>query len=70
MTQIERATLRAPLDGVITELYVHEGEMLGSAAAVTALGSSSAIGKPTNVLMTLAQGGALEVNAADRETLR
>jgi HlyD family secretion protein len=60
-TQIERATLRAPLDGVVTQLYVHEGEMLGSAAAVTALGSASAVSKPTNVLMTLAQGGALEV---------
>ncbi len=61
VTQIERATLRAPLDGVVTQLYVHEGEMLGSAAAVAAQGSASAIGKPTNVLMTLAQGGALEV---------
>ena len=59
-TQIERATLRAPLDGIVTQLYVHEGEMLGSAAAVTSLGSSAA-SKPTNVLMTLAQDGALEV---------
>src|SRR5262245_1088078 len=57
-TQIERATLRAPLNGIITQLYVHQGEMLGSAAAVTTLGSAA---RPTNVLMTIAQDGALEV---------
>jgi HlyD family secretion protein len=67
--QIARATLRAPVDGVVTELYVHQGEMLGSAAAVAALGSAVSVSKPTNILMTIAQVGDLEawadVNAAD-----
>jgi HlyD family secretion protein len=67
--QISRATLRAPLEGVVTELYVHQDEMLGSAAAVAALGSAVAVSKPTNILMTIAQDGPLEtwadVNAAD-----
>lgn len=67
--QIGRATLRSPLDGIVTALYVHEGEMLGSAAAVAALLPGSATGKPTNTLMTIAAGGPLEVwtdiNAAD-----
>jgi RND family efflux transporter MFP subunit len=67
--QISRATLRAPLEGVVTELYVHQGEMLGSAAAVAALGSAVSVSKPTNILMTIAQVGDLEawadVNAAD-----
>jgi multidrug efflux pump subunit AcrA (membrane-fusion protein) len=67
--QISRATLRAPLEGVVTELYVHQGEMLGSAAAVAALGSAVAVSKPTNILMTIAQNGPLEtwadVNATD-----
>ena len=67
--QISRATLRAPLEGVVTELYVHQGEMLGSAAAVAALGSAVAVSKPTNILMTIAQDGPLEtwadVNATD-----
>jgi HlyD family secretion protein len=67
--QLERATLRAPMDGIVTQLYVHDGEMLGSAAAVAALGASATVSKPTNVLMTLARDGALEVwadvNAAD-----
>jgi HlyD family secretion protein len=67
--QISRATLRAPLEGVVTELYVHQGEMLGSSAAVAALGSAVAVSKPTNILMTIAQDGPLEtwadVNATD-----
>jgi len=67
--QIARAILRAPVDGVVTELYVHQGEMLGSAAAVAALGSAVSVSKPTNILMTIAQVGPLEtwadVNAAD-----
>jgi HlyD family secretion protein len=67
--QISRATLRAPLEGIVTELYVHQGEMLGSAAAVASLGSAVAVSKPTNILMTIAQDGPLEtwadVNATD-----
>ena len=67
--QIGRATLRSPMDGVVTALYVHEGEMLGSAAAVAALGASTAISKPTNTLMTIVESGPpqawADVNAAD-----
>ena len=61
--QINRCILRSPIDGVVIALYVHEGEMLGSAAAVAALGSAAAVTKPTNVLMTLAEAGAIEVDA-------
>ncbi len=34
--QIHRATLRSPIKGVVIALYVHEGEMLGSATAAVA----------------------------------
>jgi len=61
--QIRRATLRSPIKGVVIALYVHEGEMLGSATAVAGLGPNAAISKPTNTLMTIAEGGALEVDA-------
>jgi HlyD family secretion protein len=61
--QIDRATLRSPIRGVVIALYVHEGEMLGSATAVAGLGPNAAVSKPTNVLMTIAEDGALEVDA-------
>jgi HlyD family secretion protein len=61
--QIHRATLRSPIKGVVIALYVHEGEMLGSATAVAGLGPNAAISKPTNTLMTVAEGGDLEVDA-------
>jgi len=67
--QIDRSNLRSPVDGVVTQLFVREGEMLGSAAAVASMGASSATSKPTNTVMTLAQNGALQmyadVNEAD-----
>lgn len=67
--QIDLANLRSPVDGIVTEVYVHTGEMLGSATAVAGLGPSAAVNKPTNVLMTIAEGGELsayaDVNAAD-----
>jgi HlyD family secretion protein len=66
--QIADATLRSPISGVVTQLYVQAGERLGSASAVAAAAGTAA-GKPTNVLMTLMQDGALEiwadVNAMD-----
>jgi HlyD family secretion protein len=61
--QINRATLRSPIKGVVIALYVHEGEMLGSATAVAGLGPNAAVSKPTNTLMTVAEGGDLEVDA-------
>lgn len=61
--QIRRVTLRSPIDGVVIALYVHEGEMLGSATAVAGLGPEAAVSKPTNTLMTIAENGALEVDA-------
>jgi len=61
--QICRATLRSPINGVVIALYVHEGEMLGSATAVAGLGPEAAVSKPTNTLMTVAEDGALEVDA-------
>ena len=61
--QIHRATLRSPIKGVVIALYVHEGEMLGSATAVAGLGPNAAVSKPTNTLMTVAEGGDLEVDA-------
>jgi RND family efflux transporter MFP subunit len=61
--QISRAKLRSPIHGVVIALYVHEGEMLGSAAAVAGLGPNAAVSKPTNTLMTIAEEGSLEVNA-------
>jgi HlyD family secretion protein len=63
--RLRLATLRAPMDGVVIGLYVHEGELLGSAAAVAAVGSAGAAraGKPTNTLMTLASGRELLVDA-------
>jgi multidrug efflux pump subunit AcrA (membrane-fusion protein) len=48
---------------VVIALYVHEGEMLGSATAVAGLGPNAAISKPTNTLMTVAEDGDLEVDA-------
>jgi len=52
--QISRAKLRSPIRGVVIALYVHEGEMLGSATAVAGLGPNAAVSKPTNTLMTIA----------------
>jgi HlyD family secretion protein len=61
--QISRAKLRSPISGVVIALYVHEGEMLGSATAVAGLGPNAAVSKPTNTLMTIAEEGTLEVDA-------
>lgn len=61
--QISRAKLRSPIRGVVIALYVHKGEMLGSATAVAGLGPNAAVAKPTNTLMTLAEEGSLEVDA-------
>jgi len=61
--QIHRATLRSPIKGVVIALYVHQGEMLGSSTAVAGLGPNAAVSKPTNTLMTVAEGGDLEVDA-------
>jgi HlyD family secretion protein len=61
--QIHRATLHSPIKGVVIALYVHEGEMLGSATAVAGLGPNAAISKPTNTLMTIAEEGDLEMDA-------
>jgi HlyD family secretion protein len=61
--QIHRATLRSPIKGVVIALYVHQGEMLGSATAVAGLGPNAAVSKPTNTVMTVAEGGDLEVDA-------
>jgi HlyD family secretion protein len=61
--QVSRAKLRSPIPGVVIALYVHEGEMLGSATAVASLGPNAAVSKPTNTLMTIAEEGALEVDA-------
>jgi HlyD family secretion protein len=61
--QIRRAKLRSPINGVVIALYVHVGEMLGSATAVAGLGPNSAVSKPTNTLMTIAEEGDLEVDA-------
>lgn len=61
--EIHRATLRSPINGVVIAAYVHQGEMLGSAAAVAALRPADAISKPTNTLMTLAASGPLVVDA-------
>ena len=71
--QMERAVLRSPMNGTVVSVYVHAGEMLGSATAVAALGPNTAISKPTNVLMTVVEDGPLEVyagiNAADLGSL-
>jgi multidrug efflux pump subunit AcrA (membrane-fusion protein) len=61
--QIKRANLRSPIKGIVIALYVHVGEMLGSATAVAGLGPNAAISKPTNTLMTIAQEGDLEMDA-------
>jgi HlyD family secretion protein len=61
--QIGRAHLLSPIRGVVIALYVHKGEMLGSATAVAGLGPNAAVAKPTNTLMTIAEEGALEVDA-------
>jgi HlyD family secretion protein len=61
--QIRRAGLRSPIKGIVIALYVHTGEMLGSATAVAGLGPNAAISKPTNTLMTIAEEGDLEVDA-------
>lgn len=61
--QISRAHLLSPIRGVVIALYVHKGEMLGSATAVAGLGPNAAVAKPTNTLMTIAEEGSLEVDA-------
>jgi HlyD family secretion protein len=61
--QTSRATLRSPINGIVIAVYVHQGEMLGSAAAVASLGPADAVSKPTNTLMTLAASGPLVVDA-------
>jgi HlyD family secretion protein len=61
--QIKRASLRSPIKGIVIALYVHVGEMLGSATAVAGLGPNAAVSKPTNTLMTVAEEGDLEVDA-------
>lgn len=61
--QIHRASLRSPINGIVIALYVHVGEMLGSATAVAGLGPNAAVSKPTNTLMTIAEEGDLEVDA-------
>ena len=61
--QIHRASLRSPINGIAIALYVHTGEMLGSATAVAGLGPNAAVSKPTNTLMTIAEQGELEVDA-------
>lgn len=67
--QMDLAVLRSPMNGTVVSIYVHAGEMLGSATAVAALGPNTSISKPTNVLMTIVEDGPLEVyagvNAAD-----
>ncbi len=67
--QIDRSNLRSPINGVVTQLFVRDGEMLGSAAAVASIGVFSTMSKPTNTVMTLAQNGILQlyadVNEAD-----
>jgi HlyD family secretion protein len=71
--QMDRAVLRSPMNGTVVTIYVHAGEMLGSATAVAALGPNTSVSKPTNVLMTVVEDGPLEVyagvNAADLGTL-
>lgn len=70
--QVARAVLRAPMDGQVLRVYVHEGEMLGSATAVANLGAN-ADAKPTNTVMTVAAGRLLmyaSVNAADLRGIR
>ena len=61
--QISRAQLLSPIRGVVIALYVHKGEMLGSATAVAGLGPNAVVSKPTNTLMTIAEEGSLEVDA-------
>jgi HlyD family secretion protein len=61
--QIKRATLRSPIKGIVIAVYVHVGEMLGSATAVAGLGPNAAVSKPTNTLMTVAEERDLEVDA-------
>jgi HlyD family secretion protein len=61
--QMDRAVLRSPMNGTVVSIYVHAGEMLGSATAVASLGPNASISKPTNVLMTVVEDGPLEVYA-------
>jgi HlyD family secretion protein len=61
--QIKRASLRPPIKGIVIAVYVHMGEMLGSATAVAGLGTNAAVSKPTKTLMTVAEEGDLEVDA-------
>jgi HlyD family secretion protein len=61
--QIHRASLRSPINGIAIALYVHIGEMLGSATAVAGFGPNAAVSKPTNTLRTIAEQGDLEVDA-------
>ncbi len=71
--QMDLAVLRSPMNGTVVTIYVHAGEMLGSATAVAALGPNTSVSKPTNVLMTVVEDGPLEVyagvNAADLASL-
>jgi HlyD family secretion protein len=60
---IRRARLCSPIRGVVIALYVHEGEMLGSATAVAGIGPNSAVSKPTNTLMTIAEVNSPEIDA-------
>ena len=67
---ISRTVLRSPMHGTVLRVYVHAGEMLGSAAAVASLGlDAGGAAKPTNTIMTLASTDGLlmyaNVNAAD-----
>lgn len=55
--QLDRANIRAPLDGVVASLLVGEGEFLGSSQG------ARASGKPQNVLMTLVNPASLVVFA-------
>src|SRR5207253_9037683 len=61
--QIQHASLRSPINGIVIALYVHVAEMLGSATAVAGLGPNATVSKPTNTLMTIAEQGDLEVDA-------
>lgn len=73
--RISRAVLRSPMHGTVLRVYVHAGEMLGSAAAVASLGlDAGGAAKPTNTIMTLASADGLlmyaNVNAADLRSVR
>jgi HlyD family secretion protein len=65
---LDQASIRAPRAGVVTALYVEEGEVLGSATA------ARPSGKPNNVLMTVTGSDRfvvyVYVNALDIALLR